>query len=377
VYFSRTLKILEAKGLTGERGLCEFTAGSLPNSWPWAVLCGSEEMIGLLEGKDLDLWGLPEGTVFRARDIRGNRVPVMTMEGPYSEYCVYETPCLGFLCHESGVATMAARCKRAAGDRRVIAFGIRRMNPFLTPALDRASYIGGCDGVSSLLGAETIGEEPSGTMPHALMIMMGSEPEAYHAFDQVVDPEVPRVALIDTYTDEKVNAIVACHAIEDLDAVRLDTPGSRKGSFSELIREVRWEMDIRGYKEVGIIVSGGLDERSILSLSDVPVDGFGVGTSISNARTVDFAMDIVEREGRPVAKRGKLGGRKVVFRCPQCLQFSVLPHGTEKIPVCESCGIEMEPMEKMLLHKGKRVSEPLSPRELRDRVLDQISRTEL
>ncbi len=377
IYFERTMNVMKAKGMMGERALAEFTTSSLPNSWPWAVLCGTEEVINLLEGKDIDLWGMPEGTVFRSRDKWGNRVPVMNIEGPYSEYCVFETPCLGFMCHESGVATMAARCKQAAEERRVIAFGIRRMNPFLAPALDRASYIGGCDGVSSLVGAETIGEPPSGTMPHALMIMFGSEVEAYRAFDDIVDPEVPRVALIDTYTDEKINAILACHAFKDLSGVRLDTPGSRRGSFPELIREVRWEMDIRGYEKVGIIVSGGLDEKAILSLRDVPVDGFGVGTSISNARTVDFALDIVEREGRPVAKRGKLGGRKIVFRCPQCLEFVILPYGTEDIPTCLDCGVEMEAVERMLLSKGERVSEPMSPGELREKVLDQLSRVEL
>jgi len=377
VYFNRAMEVLRAKGMMGERALSEFTVSSLPNSWPWGVLCGSEEMISLLEGRDLDLWGIPEGTVFRARDVRSNRVPILTVEGPYSEYCTYETPCLGFICHGSGVATMAARCRLAAGDRKVIAFGIRRMNPFIAPALDRASFIGGCDGVSSLIGAEVVGENPVGTMPHALMIMFGSEVEAYKAFDEVMDSEIPRVALIDTYTDEKMNAILACHAFKDLSAVRLDTPSSRRGSFPELIREIRWEMDIRGYDKVGIVVSGGLDEKDIQSLSDVPVDGFGVGTSISNARTVDFAMDIVERDGRPVAKRGKLGGRKVVFRCPQCLEFSVLPHGTGEVPSCDSCGVEMEPMERMLLKKGKRVTEPLTPKELREKVIDQLSRVEL
>lgn len=377
VYFVRTLEVLRSKGMMEEQALSEFTVSNLPNQWPWGVLCGVDEVIALLEGKNIDLWGLPEGTLFRSRDLRGNRVPILTVNGPYSEYCVLETPALGFICHESGVATMAARCKWAAGERRIIAFGIRRMNPFLAPALDRASFMGGCDGVSSLVGAQTIGEAPSGTMPHSLMVMFGDEAEAFKAFDEVMDKEVPRVALIDTYSDEKIAAIVACNSIDDLAAVRLDTPGSRRGSFPELIREVRWEMDIRGYRHVEIIVSGGLDEKKILALSDVPVDGFGVGTSISNAPTIDFAMDIVEREGRPVAKRGKLGGRKVTYRCPECLEFFVLPYGTEEVPVCAPCGTEMKAIEEMLLKSGNRVSEPRSASELREKVLRQLEKVEL
>jgi nicotinate phosphoribosyltransferase len=373
VYFAHTLEVLKAKGMLERRALAEFTVSDLPRNWPWGVFCGVEELINLLEGKEIDLWGLPEGTVFRSRDVSGYRVPVVTVEGAYSQYCAFETPALGFICHSSGVATMAARCKKAAGDRTVLAFGIRRMNPFLTPSLDRASFMGGCDSVSSLLGAEVIGEEPSGTMPHALMIMFGDEEEAFRAFDEVVDESVHRVALIDTYSDEKFAALKACEAINNLFGVRLDTPGSRRGSFGDLIREVRWEMNVRGFNQVLIFVSGGLDEHKILDLLPAGVDGFGVGTSISNAPTVDFALDIVEMDGKPVAKRGKLGGRKSVYRCPQCFEYIVIPYGAET-PRCPRCGVEAEAMEVKLLEKGRRVYEPVSPQELRKRVMDQLER---
>lgn len=48
-------------------------------------------------------------------------------------------------------------------------------------------------------------------------------------------------------------------------------------------------------------------------LRDV-VDGFGVGGYVSNADPIDFALDIVEIEGEPAAKRGKLSGRKQAYR---------------------------------------------------------------
>src|SRR3989441_13105615 len=38
-------------------------------------------------------------------------------------------------------------------------------------------------------------------------------------------------------------------------------------------------------------------------------------------------MDIVEKEGKPVAKRGKLGGKKEVWRCDKCLLDYVLLEG--------------------------------------------------
>ncbi len=369
----RTVEVLRSMGRLDDSAVAELTVAKLPNDWKWGVFCGLEEVLRLFEGKNVDIWGLPEGTLFRSRTQSGVKSPLLTISGPYSQYCIYETPMLGFLCHSSGVSTMAARCKRAARGRSVMAFGIRRMHPSISPMLDRSSYIGGCDGVSSIMGAESIGQRPDGTMPHALVIMMDGSRNAFKAFDEIVDPSVPRIALIDTYTDEKTDAIEALNAIKDLFAVRLDTPGSRRGSFPELIREVRWELDIRGGKKVKIVASGGLDDITIPELLSAGADGFGVGTSISNAPTVDFALDIVEKDGRPVAKRGKFGGRKYLHRCPECLNFEVSTD-EDDIPSCVHCGTEMSLAETKLMSGGKRSVPERSPNEIRSKVLEQVDR---
>ncbi len=376
IYFTRTMEVLKAKGMLQQEALAEMTVAKLPRDWPWGVLCGLEEALRLMEGKEIDIWGLTEGSVFPARTQSGIKLPVLTIEGPYANYCIYETPMLGFICHSTGVATMSARCRKAAGDRSMIAFGIRRTHPAISPMLDRSSFIGGCDAVSSLLGAETVGKKPEGTMPHALIIMIGDSVKAFKAFDEVVEPSVPRIVLVDTYSDEKTEAIAACQAVKDLAGVRLDTPGSRRGSFTELIREVRWELDLRGYDHVQIFVSGGLDDKSIPDLAKAGADGFGVGTSISNAPTVDFALDIVEKDGAPVAKRGKFGGRKFLFRCPDCFRFEVST--SEDVPPrCDRCGQEMVPAMTKLMEKGKRLTGEKEPKTLRAEVLKQLEKLEL
>ena len=377
IYFIRTKRILEAKGLMGVKVVAEVTPGRLPQGWPWGILCGVEEVARLFEGVPVDVYCMPEGSVFRHRDHRGLREPVLFIEGPYGEFCVLETPMLGLLCQASGIATKAARVKKAAGDCLVVSFGTRRMHPAIAPLIDRAAFIGGLDAVSNVVGAEAIGREPVGTMPHALIIVMGDQVAAWRAFDEVVEPEVPRVALVDTYYDEKVEAVMAAEALgEKLFAVRLDTPGSRRGDFAEIIREVRWELDIRGYKHVKIFISGGLDEYSVLKYKEAGAEAFGVGTSISNAPGVDFAMDIVEVEGRPCAKRGKLGGKKQVWRCPECLVDLVMPFG-EGGPSCPSCGGEMEPMLKPLVEKGRIVAKLPDPGQIRKYVLEQLEKLEL
>ncbi|MCW3978319.1 MAG: nicotinate phosphoribosyltransferase [Candidatus Bathyarchaeota archaeon] len=376
VYFVRTRKILEAKGRDGVRVVAEVTAGGLPDDRPWGVLCGLEEVARLFEGVPVDVYSMPEGSVFRPRDINGVRLPVMYVEGAYHAFCELETPLLGFICQESGVATRSAFVKAAAGEKTVVAFGARRAHPALAPALDRAAYIGGLDGVSTLSGAEAIGEEPIGTMPHALMIVFGDQVEAWRAYDEVMPPGVPRVALVDTYFDEKVEAVRAAEAIgERLQAVRLDTPGSRRGDFPEIIREVRWELDLRGYEDVGIFVSGGLDEEAVRRLGDAGADGFGVGTYVSCAPAVDFALDIVEVEGRPAAKRGKLSGRKQVWRCHECVVDVVQP-SERAPPKCSTCNGEMKAALQPLIRNGEIVGDLKPPQEIREFVLDQIRKIE-
>ncbi|MEM2204690.1 MAG: nicotinate phosphoribosyltransferase [Candidatus Hadarchaeales archaeon] len=373
VYFRRTMQVLREKGLERKRVVAEVTTPSLPKGWEWGILCGVEEVARLFEGRGVNLFSLPEGTVFHPEDVNGVRIPVMVIEGPYGEFCELETPLLGLLCQASGIATMAGRLRKLVGNKLLIGFGIRRIHPALAPMVDRASYIGGMDGVSSLAGARAIGKEPMGTMPHALIIVMGDQVRAWKAFDEVIPPEVPRIALVDTYFDEKTEAIMAAEALgEKLWGVRLDTPSSRRGNMASIIKEVRWELDVRGYSHVKIIVSGGINEENIRELSKAGADGFGVGTSLSNAPTIDFALDIVEMEGKPVAKRGKLGGRKEVWRCEKCLREKVLPFGKGP-PTCPSCGSPCSPLLRPLISEGRITPLP-SVEEIRKRVLEQLGK---
>jgi nicotinate phosphoribosyltransferase len=316
---------------------------------------------------------MAEGTVFRALQ------PVLEVEGPYLEFGRLETAVLGLLCQATGVATAAARCKRLAGERLVLSFGARRLHPAVSPMIERAAYIGGCDGVSSLAAAQLIQSDPTGTIPHALILILGDTVEAVRAFDRVIEPGVPRVALIDTFQDEKFEALRVAEALgEALDGVRLDTPGSRRGNFLELLREVRWELDLRGYQHVRIYVSGGIGEEEVQQLAPL-ADGFGVGSAISAAPIVDFSMDIVEVEGRPLAKRGKWSGAKQVWRCPQCGADALLPlaeDGSAELaedgPACP-CGGRREPLLQLLLTGGRIAAELPPPVAIRERALRQVA----
>ncbi|MDI9608911.1 MAG: nicotinate phosphoribosyltransferase [Candidatus Verstraetearchaeota archaeon] len=371
IYYLRTKSIIEAKGVDKEV-VAEVTVGSLPEGWKWGVFCGLDEVINLYAGLPVDVYSLPEGTIFPSRDARGYRIPQMAIVGKYGSFVSVETATVGLICQASGVATAAARVKKAAGGKTVFAFGIRRMHPAIAPMLDRSAYIGGFEGVSGVMGAKLLGIPPSGTMPHPLILIFGKQEAAWSAFHEVVDPSVPRIALVDTICDEKFEAIRAAELLgERLDGVRLDTPGSRRGDFLEIVKEVRWELDLRGYRHVKIYVSGGLNESSVSKLAAGPVDGFGVGTSVSNAPTIDFSLDLVEVEGKPVSKRGKYGGRKQAWRCPQCHEWVVAPWGLSGGD-CPSCRVPLEPMLRKVVENGVPVAGRETPSVIRERVLNEL-----
>src|SRR5712664_2489236 len=368
VYFARTVQILTQRG-DRKRVKAEVYLKSLPEDWQWGILAGIEEAAALLEGQPVDVWTMDEGILFEPYQ------PVLRIEGTYVEWAQYETALLGLLCQASGIATKAARCRKAAGERQVISFGARRMHPALAPMIERNAFLGGCDGVAVTKSAELIDADPMGTIPHSLVLMVGDTVEALRAFHDVVDTKVRRVALIDTLQDEKFEAIRVAEALgKDLYAVRLDTPSSRRGDFFRILEEVRRELDIRGFEHVKILASGGIDEYEILKLNPL-VDGYGVGTSIANAPVLSFALDIMEIEGRPMAKRGKRSGAKQVWRMPGTAKNVVLP-AAKPAPVGPD-GRSAEALLKPLVVGGKIVRDLPPPRTLREYVMEQMARIDI
>jgi len=363
-YFINTKKILEEKDIN-KNVVVEITASGLPNNYRWGILSGLYEALLLLEGYNIDVIGLEEGSLFYQQE------PVLTIEGNYRDFCDLETALLGFLCQSSGISTKSARLKKMAGEKPILSFGVRRMHPTIAPMIDRAAYLGGLDGFSCIGAEKIIGKKASGTMPHSLALIIGDSKEAFILFDQIIDKDIPRIMLADTFCDEKREALIAAENIKNLAGVRLDTPGSRRGNMSKIIQEVRWELDIRGYKDVKIFLSGGLDEESFKSFKDA--DAFGVGTSVSNAKTIDFALDIVEVEGKPFTKRGKLSGKKTVLRCPKCMAGKIVYGKTSEKCIC---GEKMKPAQINLMKKGKILIDFEDVSDIRSNVLDLIKKVE-
>jgi nicotinate phosphoribosyltransferase len=305
VYFERARTILAAEGLDPVVTMEIFSRGE-------GILCGADEALAYLREVFSEV-GDPEPIVESLHDGDGfgSKEVVMRIRARYSAFGLYETAILGIMASGSGWATAARRIVDAAHPIPVIGFGARHVHPSVADQMDYASVIGGCIGASTPAGARMAGLSPTGTMPHALVLIFGDTVRAAEAFDRHIDPEVPRIVLVDTFKDEAEESLRVADALGDrLWGVRLDTPSERGRVTPDLVKEVRVRLDLAGHANVKIVVSGGIDVDRIGVFKDAgaPVDSFAVGSAISKASPIDFTGDLKEIDGRPVAKRGRIPG---------------------------------------------------------------------
>ena len=302
VYFARTVEILGKERLNPVATMEVFSSRA-------GIICGIEEVKALLTKvlpeANREVWALGEGKTIDRKEV------VLRITAPYQSYGLYETAICGILTHCSGWATAARECVDAAAGIPVTSFGARHVHPSVAGVMDYSAIIGGCQGCSSIAGARLGGIEPSGTMPHALIIVMGDTVKATLALDKHMPPGVPRVSLVDTFKDEAEESLLVAQALGDrLNSVRLDTPKERGQVTPDLVKEVRARLDLAGFNQVKIFVSGGVDVERIKQFVEAgaPVDGFGIGSYITGAKPIDFTADLHEIEGKPIAKRGRIPG---------------------------------------------------------------------
>ena len=268
------------------------------------MFAGLDEVMELLRDLPVKVEALPEGEYFSPKEV------VMRIRGSYGAFGFHETNLLGILASSCAWATAARECVTAAQGKPVLVFGARHLHPAIAPVMESVAVkFGGCSAASCILGAKIAGGEPSGTVPHAAILVMGDTLKLAEAYDAVMPPQVGRTFLVDTFHDECEEALRLARAMGDrLGAVRLDTPGERGGVTADLVKEMRYRLNHEGFSKVKIVVSGGLNPERIKTLAEAGADIFGVGSYIAHAVPMDMTMDLKEVDGRPVAKRGRLPG---------------------------------------------------------------------
>ena len=298
VYFQRTISILRDEGVNPVVVMEFFpTRGG--------IFCGISEVKGLLAKilpeANREVWALEEGASVEPKEV------ALRIKAPYASFGLYETAICGILASCTGWATGAREAVEAAQGIPVVSFGARHVHPNVAAIMDYAAVVGGCVSCSTTLGARLAGVTPSGTMPHALILIMGDTVKAVQAFDKHMPQEVPRIALVDTFKDEAEESLNVARALKDrVRGIRLDTPQERGSVTPALVKEVRARLDLAGFNHIEIVVSGGLTLERIREFkeAEAPVNSFAVGSLISGAPPNDFTGDIHEVNDRPAAKRG-------------------------------------------------------------------------
>lgn len=335
------------KGMTGETAIFDYFFRKNPFEGGFTIFAGLGDLLDTVEslrfddkdllhlekeGMDLDFLNYLEnfefnGTIYSSREgdlVFPNR-PVLTVEASIIEAQLLETLLLNTLNYQSLVATKASRMKIAAGNRKLVDFGLRRAPGLGGYSASRAAIIGGFEATSNVRAGRDYGIPISGTMAHSFVQRYDDELTAFRDFAQIRPDDC--VLLVDTYDTLKSgmpNAITVGKEMKErggqLKGIRLDS-----GDLAWLAKESRRMLDEAGLEDVKIAASNQLDEHLIQSLINqgAPVDLFGVGTSLVTGRP-DAALDGVYKlayaNNKPRIKLSEtmekvnLPGNKQVYR---------------------------------------------------------------
>ena len=319
-----------------------------------------------------DVHAMPEGTAFFADE------PILRVTAPIAQAQLVESRIINLLHFQTLVASKAARVVLTAPGKLLVDFGMRRAHGAEAAlCAARARYIAGFHGTSHVLAGAEFGIPTFGTMAHSFIEAHDSEALAFEHFARAQPENV--TLLIDTYDIEHAARKVAQLAPRlkqagiTVKAVRIDS-----GDLALHARNVRRILDEAGLKDIGIFSSGSLDEYTLRNLrsQNAPIDGFGVGTSMTtsaDAPFLDCAYKLQEYAGRARRKRseGKATwpGRKQVYRL----------HDTNGVMTGDTLALEDDPQPgkpliQPVMRNGKRLLAPETLDEIRRRATDELGR---
>jgi nicotinate phosphoribosyltransferase len=319
-----------------------------------------------------EVQAMPEGTVFFPDE------PILRVVAPLPAAQLLETRLINILHYQTLVASKAARMVLAAPGKLLVDFGLRRAHEADAGLMAaRASYLAGLDGTATTLAGMRWDIPLYGTMAHSFIEAHDDESEAFARFAESRPDHL--VLLLDTYDTlraaRKVVALAPRLAAAGIrvEGVRLDS-----GDLAALSHNVRRILDEGGLKDVVIFASGGLDEDDLWRFSeeDAPIDGYGVGTSLttsSDAPALDCAYKLQEYAG--VARRkqseGKATwpGRKQVWR-----RYDDHGRLAGDVLTLESDVRPGEPLLQPVMRDGRRIAERPALKDLRAHAGEELAR---
>ncbi|MGJ4949677.1 nicotinate phosphoribosyltransferase [Bradyrhizobium sp. HKCCYLS20291] len=320
-----------------------------------------------------DVHAIAEGTPFFANE------PILRVTAPIAQAQLVETRLINILHFQTLIASKAARMALLAPGKLLVDFGLRRAHGSEAGLLAaRASYVAGFAGTATLLAEKSFGIPTYGTMAHSFVQSFDDEVAAFVAFARARPENL--TLLIDTYdTEAAARKLVALAPRLKQEGVAVRAVRIDSGDLAALARSVRGILDAGGLTDVGIFVSGGVEDETLVAFSQTsaPIDGIGVGTSLvtsSDAPALDCAYKLQEYAGLPRRKRsvGKATwpGRKQVWR-----HYDGHDHRmTGDILSTESDRHDGEQLIHRVMTNGHRIAPQLSLNDIRAHAARQLQR---
>ncbi len=233
-----------------------------------------------------------EGTIVPAG------TPLLRITSRRIEATLVETPLLAAMNYAVRVATNATAIVRAAQDRPVWDFSMRRLDGLgAGHSAARAAYLAGFAGTASAAAARDLGIPVTGTMAHAKVMARGRAGELDVFSDQLRARPAGATLLVDTY--DPVQGVQRAIAAQRLTGNRLKAIRIDSGDHAALAATARGLLDAAGLQDTVIILSGDLDAAQIGALVErgTPVGAFGVGTRLRSGEAIGAVYKLVEQHG--------------------------------------------------------------------------------
>lgn len=363
----------------------------------------------------ITMQAIPEGRVVHPN------VPLTVVQGPLAMAQILETPLLNHLNYQTLIATKAARIRESGRGRLLLEFGLRRAQGPAANAGARAALIGGADFTSNVGISHVLGYPPKGTHAHSMvqvfMALGEGELAAFRAYADVYPDDC--LLLVDTIDTLESGIPNAIRVFEELRrkghqpvGIRLDS-----GDLAHLSIRAARMLDEAGFPHAVIVLSNQLDELVIMQIiaqieEEAPRYGvdpdhligrlvYGVGTRLitsEGAAALDGVYKLVAvgdgGQWTPAIKVSETPekvpnpGHKHVWRVydqrgkatadllsledenPREMDRLVLHHPTEHTTyrtLARDQVSEIEPLLVDVLKEGRRLTDPPSIEEMRQR----------
>jgi hypothetical protein len=143
--------------------------------------------------------------------------PLVRVRAPIAQAQLLETTIANIINHQTLIATKAARVMEAAGDTKVMEFGLRRaQGPDAGLYGSRAAFIGGCQSTSNVLAGQLYDIPVAGTHAHSWVMSFPDELTAFRAYAKAYPHAC--LLLVDTYDTIRSGVPNAIRVAKELEA---------------------------------------------------------------------------------------------------------------------------------------------------------------